>query len=72
MLDLVLLQKSSLRIKQVNKVVNIIDKTGNCVASSLPLAFAMSIKENKIKRDDLIYFVGTGAGLSAASILLTY
>ena len=55
-----------------NKVVNIIDKTGNCVASSLPLAFAMSIKENKIKRDDLIYFVGTGAGLSAASILLTY
>ena len=54
------------------KVINIIESTGNCVASSLPLALAMSIENNKVKRNNLIYFVGTGAGLSAASILLKY
>ena len=54
------------------KVVNIIESTGNCVASSIPLALAISIEKNHIQQDNLIYFVGTGAGLSAASILLKY
>ena len=73
-------QASNLAIKayskfggfQKDKVVNIIDKTGNCVASSLPLALAISIDKGKIKRGDLLYLIGTGAGLSAASILLRY
>ena len=53
-------------------VVNIISKTGNCVAASLPLAFAIACESKKIKRDNLVYLVGTGAGLSIASILLRY
>ena len=55
-----------------DKVVNILDKTGNCVAASLPLALAIAYKDNRIKRGDLIYFVGTGAGLSVASCLIKF
>ncbi|MAX30595.1 MAG: 3-oxoacyl-ACP synthase [Candidatus Marinimicrobia bacterium] len=55
-----------------DKVVNIIDKTGNCVAASLPLALALAYEQDKIKRGDLIYFIGTGAGLSVASCLLRF
>ena len=55
-----------------NKVINIIPNTGNCVAASLPLAFAIACEKNKIKRDDFVYLIGTGAGLSIASLLLKY
>ena len=55
-----------------DKVVNILDKTGNCVAASLPLALAIAYKDKRIKRGDLIYFVGTGAGLSVASCLIKF
>ena len=55
-----------------DKVINIIEKTGNCVAASLPLALALTFEENRINRNDLIYFIGTGAGLSAASMLLKF
>ena len=51
-------------------VVDIIDKTGNCVAASIPLALAMSYKKDRIKTGDVIYLVGTGAGLSIASCIL--
>lgn len=54
------------------KVINIIEYTGNCVAASVPMAFVTAVQESKIKRGDLIYFIGTGAGFSAASALLTY
>ena len=55
-----------------DKVVNIISKTGNCVAASLPLAFALACEENKIKKNDIVYLIGTGAGLSIASMVLRY
>ena len=55
-----------------SKVVNIISETGNCVAASIPLALAIAYEKNMFKRDDLLYFVGTGAGLSVASVLLRY
>ena len=55
-----------------DNVVNIISKTGNCVAASLPLAFAMACENKQIERNDLVYLVGTGAGLSIASLLLRY
>jgi 3-oxoacyl-[acyl-carrier-protein] synthase-3 len=73
-------QASGLAVKAYSKyggfkkdrVVNILEKTGNCVAASLPLALAIAYEENKFKRGDLIYFIGTGAGLSVASCLLRY
>ena len=55
-----------------DKIADIISYTGNCVAASIPLAFALSVEQKKIKRNDLLYFVGTGAGLSVASSIIRY
>ena len=52
------------------QVMNILPKTGNCVAASLPLALVIAYKQNKINNGDLIYLIGTGAGLSIASALI--
>ena len=73
-------QASSLAVKayskfggfEESKVINIIEKTGNCVAASIPLALALAHEKKLFNRGDLIYFVGTGAGLSVASALLRY
>lgn len=52
------------------QVMNILPTTGNCVAASLPLALVMAYKQKKINKKNLIYLVGTGAGLSIASALI--
>ena len=54
------------------QVMDIIAYTGNCVAASLPLALAIGFEENRFKRGDLVYLVGTGAGLSIASTLIRF
>jgi len=54
------------------QVMDIISYTGNCVAASLPLALAIGFEENRFKRGDLVYLVGTGAGLSIASTLIRF
>ena len=56
----------------INKIINIVPTTGNCVAASMPLALATAIHDGRIQRGDLLYFIGTGAGLSMACALLTY
>jgi len=53
-----------------NRVIDIIDKTGNCVAASIPLALNIAQQKNKFKNGDILYFVGTGAGLSIASCII--
>ena len=53
-----------------NQVMDIVGETGNCVAASLPLALVMAHEENRFSEGDLIYLVGTGAGLSIASALI--
>ena len=53
-----------------DRVMNILPETGNCVSASLPLAFVMAYKNQKIDEGSLIYFIGTGAGLSIASALI--
>lgn len=55
-----------------NKVMDIVDKTGNCVAASLPLALAMALEKNMINKDSTILLVGTGAGLSIASTIIKF
>ena len=46
------------------------ENTENCVAVSLPLAMVMYQKKTLFSEGDLIYLVGTGAGLSIASALI--
>jgi 3-oxoacyl-[acyl-carrier-protein] synthase-3 len=55
---------------QKEQVMNIVENTGNCVAASLPLAMVMAQKKALFSEGDLIYLVGTGAGLSIASALI--
>ena len=54
------------------QVLETISKFGNCVAASVPMTLAMALEEKKIKRDDLVLLIGTGAGLSAGCTLLRY
>ena len=55
---------------QKEQVMDIVETTGNCVAASLSLALAMTQKQNLFNEGDLIYLIGTGAGLSIASALI--
>jgi len=55
---------------QKEQVMDIVETTGNCVAASLSLALAMTQKQNLFNEGDLIYLIGTGAGLSIASVLI--
>ena len=55
-----------------HKIVNIVAKTGNCVAASMPMAFVTAVQDGRIMRGDLLYFIGTGAGLSMACALINY
>ena len=55
---------------QKNKVMDIVEKTGNCVAASTPLALCLAYEKNLIKKGHKIMFVGTGAGLSIASAIV--
>ena len=54
------------------QVVNVISKTGNCVAASLPIALAMAYNDKRISRGDRLYLTGTGAGLSIISALIKF
>ena len=54
------------------KIVDIIDRTGNCVAASIPLALVTAFKKNKINNEDILYLIGTGAGLSIGSCLIKF
>jgi 3-oxoacyl-[acyl-carrier-protein] synthase III len=54
------------------QIVNIVKHYGNCIAASIPMAFAISHKEGKIKRGDLCLLGGTGAGLSVAFAIIRF
>ena len=61
-----------LREFEEHKIVNIVAKTGNCVAASMPIAFVTAVQDGRIMRGDLLYFIGTSAGLSMACALINY
>lgn len=54
------------------KFVNIYSTHGNQMAASLPSALSNYAQANKIQRGQLIYLLGTGAGLSAAGMILEF
>ncbi|HEX7734125.1 MAG TPA: beta-ketoacyl-ACP synthase 3 [Ktedonobacteraceae bacterium] len=45
---------------------------GNCISASIPLAFAESVANGRIQRDQRVLLVGTGAGLTLGALALTY
>ena len=55
-----------------NKVIDIVETTGNCVAASIPLALCLANEKKIILDGHQILFVGTGAGLSIASAIVKF
>jgi 3-oxoacyl-[acyl-carrier-protein] synthase III len=55
-----------------DQMMNIIADCGNCIAASIPLALSTALRQNRLKRGDLVLLGGTGAGLSVAFILLRW
>ncbi len=45
---------------------------GNCVGASLPLTLAEAVAAGRIRRDDRVLLVGTGAGLTLGAMALTF
>jgi 3-oxoacyl-[acyl-carrier-protein] synthase-3 len=54
------------------EVVDILETHGNCIAASIPMALDRGIVDGRIRRGEGGLLIGTGAGLSAAAIVLTY
>lgn len=54
------------------KLVDIYSTHGNQMAASMPSALAHHLNNHQIQRGQLIYLVGTGAGISAAGMVLEY
>jgi 3-oxoacyl-[acyl-carrier-protein] synthase-3 len=53
-------------------VINTLQNIGNCIAASIPLTLEQGVRAGQIARGDLGLLIGTGAGLSAAAMLMTY
>lgn len=54
------------------KVINIVDTYGNCIAASIPMALAHAEQTGRLKRGDVVLMLGTGAGLHVAGMLLRW
>lgn len=70
MMSIKLLQKK-LKIPN-DKIMITIERQGNIIASSIPIALDTAIRQNRIKRGDKIMLIGTSAGLSIGSMILEY
>jgi 3-oxoacyl-[acyl-carrier-protein] synthase-3 len=54
------------------RIMVTLDHLGNCVAASLPATLYEAVRQGRLKRDDELLLVGTGAGLSIGGVILTY
>jgi 3-oxoacyl-[acyl-carrier-protein] synthase-3 len=55
-----------------DQIVSVIDRYGNCVAASIPIALAHAEAEGRLKPGKKIFFVGTAAGFSVGGALWTW
>jgi len=56
----------------VERTANVLDRTGNTSAASIPLALVDSIDAGRVHDGDLILLVGFGAGMSWASAIIRW
>ena len=54
------------------KVISNVSKYGNTSAASIPLALDEALKQNKIKKNDLIVISGFGAGLTWGTVVVKW
>ena len=56
----------------LEKVIINIDRYGNTVAASIPIALDEAVRDGRIKKDDLVLFASFGGGLTWASALMRW
>ncbi len=56
----------------MDRVIVTVDKQGNTSAASIPLALDTAVRDNRIKRGDLILLEGFGGGFTWGSALVRY
>lgn len=56
----------------VEKTANVLHRTGNTSAASIPLALVDAIEHGRVHRGDILLLVGFGAGMSWASALIRW
>jgi 3-oxoacyl-[acyl-carrier-protein] synthase-3 len=54
------------------QVMVVLDRLGNCIAASIPLALYEAVAEGRVQRGDKVLLVGSGAGLSLGGVIFTY
>ncbi len=54
------------------QVMIVLDKIGNCVAASIPLALYEAVAQQRVQRGDKLLLAGSGAGVSLGGIVLIY
>nr|CAG4712437.1 unnamed protein product [Naegleria fowleri] len=54
------------------KIVKTLEKFGNTISASIPMALYEGIHDGRIKRGDNVFMIGTGAGLTTGMITFTY
>ncbi|GMA99295.1 beta-ketoacyl-ACP synthase III [Pelosinus sp. IPA-1] len=68
-----IIQSAAKRLKlPMEKVIVNVDKYGNTSAASIPIALNEALQDNKLKNDDVVVFVGFGAGLTWASCVIKW
>ncbi len=55
-----------------NQMIISMQKTGNTVSSTIPIAFKKVIDEGELHKGDLVIFAGFGVGLSWSNVLYRY
>ncbi len=56
----------------VARTANVLDRTGNTSAASIPIALTDALDHDRVAPGDLVLFVGFGAGMSWASALVRW
>ncbi|MFT4626031.1 MAG: 3-oxoacyl-[acyl-carrier-protein] synthase-3 [Myxococcota bacterium] len=55
-----------------DRVIRVVDRYGNCIAASLPMALHTAVEEGRLERGMTVLLMGTGAGLSVGSAILRW
>ncbi len=71
-LGLQLFTEHTNKYKRENTVQGQLEKYGNCIAASIPLAFIESVQNGLIKSGDSCLLCGTAAGVSIGGLLIKY
>jgi 3-oxoacyl-[acyl-carrier-protein] synthase-3 len=55
-----------------DRVIDIIEEYGNCIAASVPMALHTLAQSGRLERGHTVLLLGTGAGLSVAGCIIRY